>query len=539
MKKNLFFAAIASMMLFSCTKEPGSESGSSIAPTFSEISFLADENPEIISTDIVISNPSVGRVDVTFPIEADESKFNDMAMNFSLSDAEAVVIIKVEEEIVETVGEGEDADEIKKTQVVEKEVKSGDKLDFSSALDIYVRKDNKTSIYSIVCKPDAVGLNWKLLASTDVSEANPQGYYSDPALSIAPNGTIYLAGKCNGEKAADRKAMLLKANAAGRFEYAISDKYLSDNGADFVSVAISSSNVPYVAFQENNKVSVMKVENNTASYVGEKEFMYRANQYTAIVLNSSDNPWACAMMYAAAGGLAKRALNLAYYNGSSWTQELTPAGRSASDYGYSGYSFAGNGKKYLLIYNQNSASFSCYDLSGTTCTTVFEAMKIKQTDGETEMASSAINTYPDTKSFFVDASGNIYLALYAKFDGENFKTGVVKFTQTNNTWSQTIVGGVFGQELGGASRNYVAIVVDSADLLHLFASTTTGKLCESHIDNQTKQWTNLQIISGADYRSKNTSSPSWASPRAALYDGKIYVAVMSQADKHTDIYVTE
>lgn len=190
------------------------------------------------------------------------------------------------------------------------------------------------------------------------------------------------------------------------------------NGATYEALALDNSDVPYMAYRDNNvsnKASVMKFNGTSWVQVGSAGFSAGAAAYTAIAIDLYNN-----IYVAYQDGNSSSKVTVMKYNGSSWSV-VGSAGFSAGTATYVSIAVDRSGTPYVA-YNDagNSNKASVMKFNGSSWVTV----------GSAGFSAGTAN-YTDIK---IDAAGTPYVS-YSDASLSN-KAVVMKFNGTS--WAAVV-----------------------------------------------------------------------------------------------------
>ncbi|MCM1177972.1 MAG: hypothetical protein NC308_06440 [Clostridium sp.] len=458
MKKKILIA-IAVLSFFSCTeKEPEIQ----VLPVeMLSFGFYQEDNSDVLRADVIAKFTSSSSIDATFPYGVTKDDIKKLVPRFTVTDGATVTV----NDAVAVSGKTE--------------------LDFTYPVDFVVSLNEKSNAYySVRCSIE----NVKEFSYAGISET--PGFY-DHIMAISPKDNVpYFITNDSTKTTADRYPHLYKYNGTN----IESVTTLTQARAECLTMRFSPAGSLYVAFldygAENKATSLMKVEGSNASYVGEAGSIYKTptTQYAMGVLPMSDNDiYVGHQVAAATGSLAKRALNIAHYNGGLWQNEIAAPGRKASNYGYSTICKYKNGIGYMLVYNQNGNSVDLYKFIPE-IESIANDLKIIKSNSNDELLESinlrAIN-------FDVASNGDIYMLVCGQYIDQTYCPAIIRYEQA--TGKQTIIGGAIPEididDLGSRS----AIVALDCYNMPYIAIRNGGKAFLYYMDPESYEWKSVQI----------------------------------------------
>ncbi len=183
-------------------------------------------------------------------------------------------------------------------------------------------------------------------------------------------------------------------------------------------------------------------------------------------------------------------MNLAHYDGSTWTNAIPISGRNANDYAYCVLGKYVANVPYLLVFNQNTNSISLYKYASNAWSAVFESLKLKKADGT---ADAKLNLR--ALDFDIASGGDIYVMVGADYSvADLFNLGVVRIAAKDN--SQTLIGGELSIDIN-KSRS-ASMGLDNNDVPYLVYTKPEGDAkyaCITHIDAKSKTWSAEEKLS--------------------------------------------
>lgn len=470
MFRRTFLAVIAGAALLSaCDKNKEDEI---IPVSFSSFGFYTENNAGVLKSDYVSEEITSESLSFTLPYGTDPDAVKSLVPSFTATEGASV-------NLADASG-APDGTEI---------ISGVTPVDFSSSVQFVIFLKNNYKVYTVsvaIAEP----ARWVKVAESSESMS------SDPVMAISPkDGVPYLAGSVtNADKVAEPHLLKLEGSELKDVAGA-----MANVSSKYFAIAIDRDGTPFVSFYDGSlaKQSLMKVSGTSASYVGEAGSMYKtggtSNSSVAVFPVADNDVW-CAQYNDDRSGVdvSRRALNLAHYDGSAWSNANAISGRSATDFAYNVSGRTVSGIPYLFVYNQNTQSISVYKYKNKAWNTMFESLKIKQADGTTD---ATLNLR--AMDFDIASDGSIYVMAGADYStAKVYNIGVVKISADGS--SQQLVGGEMTNVNIDTYRN-ASMSLDSNDVPYVTYTKTgegsTKYLCITHIDSKTKTWADGESLS--------------------------------------------
>lgn len=490
MKKIMLLTALAATCLCLASCEDEKEKIEVTPASLLSFSFTQENNPDVLTKDVTISNPQSGILKVEFPVGTSKDLMKALVPSFETSEEEAIVTI-----------DG--------TEVI-----SGTSVcDFSYDVDLYVTYRGITTNYviSVFAKEE---LSWRLIA-----ENTDSTYNNRPEMVVNPvDNKVYIITSMPNAGEQKQFPLGYVADNSGLRPVAGNSPILNNVPVTNFSIAVSDDGSVYASFQENaTKMSVASLSGGF-SYVGEAAALPKSNSSAALIPVSSNDIWIAYPLNAATNGLAKRTLELAHYT-AGWETEIaiTPE-RPSSAYAYICRTVYAGGQRYLFIFNQNQHDVSLYRLNGQSWETVFESLKIKNAEGEDLGV-----LYASIADFDIASNGDVYMLLASTFDDPSkYNAAIIRYRQS--TGQQTIIGGTISDAVPSTSSVW-GMALDEFDTPY-FIYPKDNTLYITHIDNKSKQWTVPAAV-----------APSIAKAGIAFgEDGTAYICGRNSTNGHVELY---
>lgn len=468
MFKRFLLAALASVALFAaCDKNKEEEE--IIPVSFSSFGFYAKDNAGVLKTDYIAENISTGVISFTLPYGTDPAALKTLVPGFAVTEGASV-----------NVADASGAPDGKNI------VSGVTPVDFSAEVLLVVFLKNNFKAYTVSVKIAEPAKWGKVAESSLVMNSNP-------AFAINPkDGAPYVAGSSvNADKVA--VPHLLKLDGTELKDVAGA---LAAVGSEYFAIDICSDGTPYVSFLDKvvNKQCVMKVSGSKAELVGEANAMYKtgggSNSSVGLFAFSASDVWCAQYNNDKSVLVERRAMNLAHFDGSIWTNANSIPGRNAKDYAYCILGKYVANAPYLFVYNQNTQSISLYKYASNAWGAVFESLKLKKADGSTD-ATLNLRAF----DFDIASNGDIYVMAGGDYSVEKlFNLAVVKIAAKDK--AQTLIGGEMTIDID-KSRS-ASMSLDSNDVPYVVYTKPEGNDKYAYftfIDAKTKTWSNEEKLS--------------------------------------------
>lgn len=471
---------------------------------FTSFGFTAEANPEYLNSDIVEEAVTSQALSFTLPFGTDPAAVNALVPTFTVTEGAAVY----------TVDESGAPTDVP--------VVSGETaLDFAEELSLVVSKDNNYSLYTVKVTVKEAS-KWEKVAES------PFKMWSDPVLTINRHeDKPYIVGT----DSTNRYPYILKYDGSAELKD-VAGK-LAEETATYMALEFDPDNNPYVTYYGGTvkKQTVVAVKDGVSASVGEAGSLLTTsggtNSSSAVFPISANEVWAAHFNNSRTNdaGVARRALNLALYDGSTWTNGKAIEGRNPSDYGYCVLGRYYNDVPYLFIFNQNTHTISLYHYANGSWATDYESMKFYKADGTTEVG----NVHVYCQNFDFDTKGNLYLMLAPDYSvTEVYNIVVIRVSKEDG--KQTVIGGETDINL----NNYRCcdFALDANDVPYLVYTKPEGSnkyATIRYIDPKTKGWSEEVRLSDAN--------ADWAQIRYAE-DGTGYIVISNEDTDKYDLYST-
>lgn len=469
MSKRTFLAALASVaLLAACDKSKEDEI---VSVSFSSFGFYAKDNADVLKSDYIEESFNSDAISFTLPYGTDPEALKTLVPEFTVTEGASVNVADAS-----GAPDGKDI------------VSGSTPIDCSSDVQLVVFLKNNYKAYKLSVKI-AEPAKWSKVAETAlVVEANP-------VLAVNPkDGVPYVAGSSpNAENVAEPH--LFKLDGAELKDVAGA---LVNVDSDLFAMDICPDGTPYVSFYNKDKAAkkqcVVKISGSEAEYVGDAAALYKtgsgSNSSVGLFAFSASDIWCAQRNDDRNVNVDRRTLNLAHYDGSTWTNAIPISGRNVNDYAYCVLGKYVANVPYLLVFNQNTNSISLYKYASNAWSAVFESLKLKKADGA---ADAKLNLR--TLDFDIASGGDIYVMVGADYSVENlYNLGVVRIAAKDN--SQTLIGGELSIDID-KSRS-ASMGLDNNDVPYLVYTKPEGDVkyaCITHIDAKSKTWSTDEKLS--------------------------------------------
>lgn len=473
MKKILTIIAGACIILAACNKE---EQGVKINPVYFEsFGFSVEENADYLSKDVIVKDlKTTNRIDVVLPAVTYVENLKNLCPRFELAEG---IVVTVADTLVES---------------------GKDTMDFSSPVEFLLTKTTETGsdYFSYTVNVSIESNNWAKVATAPDSLKNGVSVAYDSA-----NDAFYVLGTRYHKASADQIAnypMLLKFN--GR-EFAYGTAAGEDREAGVLyntqcevrQVAVCG-NAVYSVFEDysantSRYLTVVKAENNIPSLVGERGVIYRPLNSVCLAPFAENNIWVASGVNAKSGNIARRALNVALYNGTTWANEQSCANRQETNAYFPKLKMTGS-NAYMTIENQKSHTFSIYKCDGSTWTAIEEKVQPITADG---VLPAKLSFYYD---FDITESGDIYLLAQVPQVDENYRLTLLKYDPEKEN-KFTVIGSTIPSMVTTNGSVVPSMAISPSGVPYVaFANNVTGngRIYVTHIDDATKDWTNPEPV---------------------------------------------
>lgn len=472
MKKYSFILAVAAMMLAAC--QPEEEKIPVVDVTMSSFGFYAETNPEALKADYVVADPS-SQISIVLPYGTPEEALKSLVPTFEVTEGATVT-------------------------VEENEVESGvTALDFSVPVELLVTVNAKSNAQYTVTVSIAAPESFHLAAVG----AEADSLYKSPYMAISPkDGKPYFAAVVDAPSSDQYYPVLYELNDASIAKVCT----VAETRADQPTIGFSpEGDLTFAFYNYKNKfANVYSISGSAATMMGTDNLLYRpitSSAYSTIgVLPvSSNNQYVAYGVNAASGSLAKRALNLCKWDGTSWTQENGISGRTATDYAYEVFSKLVGNDQYAMIFNQNTQSLSLYKFNETGVETIFEsiAFNLPLAEGQETATQAKINLYG--VGFDIASDGTPYILAAVEGSsttGSGYSPAIYKYDLQSRTTS--VVGGVLST-LDVQTVKTIAFALDANDVPYVAYNDPSAKaLTVIYVDSKTKTWSTPLAISAGE-----------------------------------------
>ena len=311
MSKRTFLAALASVaLLAACDKSKEDEV---IPVSFSSFGFYAKDNAGVLKTDYIEENFNSDVISFTLPYGTAPEALKTLVPEFVVTEGASV-------NVADASGAPDGKDLVSGVSAI----------DCSSDVQLVVFLKNNYKAYKLSVKI-AEPAKWSKVAETALVVK------ADPVLAVnSKDGVPYVAGSApNAENVAEPHLFKLDGTELKDVAGA-----LAAVNSDYFAMDVSSDGTPYVSFLDKvvKKQCVMKVSGQEAELVGDAAAMYQtaggSNSSVGLFAFSSSDIWCAQFNNERNVSVDRRALNLAHFDGSVWTNANSIPGRNAKDNAY-------------------------------------------------------------------------------------------------------------------------------------------------------------------------------------------------------------
>ncbi len=498
-KRTLLAVFASAALLAACDKNKEEEV---IPVSFSSFGFYAQDNADVLKADYIEENIVSDNLTFTLPYGTDPDALKSLVPSFSATEGASV-------NVADESGAPDGADVISGQTAI----------DFSSDVRLVVFLKNNYKAYTVSVKI-AEPAKWAKVAETSMNMK------SDPVLAISPaDGVPYIAGSIINEETSSAEPHLLKMEGSELKDVAGA---LISGKSDGIALNFNAEGVPYIAFADGtagNKISVMKVAGTKGEYVGEAGQMFATSatftSVTAVFPVSETDVWCAHFNNTNKVAVARRALNLAHFDGSAWNNGTAINGRDATAYANGVFGKTINGVNYLYVYGTKTSAvpnhISLYRLDNGSWSTIFENLELTTIDGQPVTGSGAFFS-----DFDIASDGSAYMLFSATFDNDDsYKYGVIKYDPV--TKKQTLIGGAMSDINITDKYTMGSLALDSNDVPYVAMAYLDGNVKKTgvrHIDAKSKTWSEITPL----------ASPAYYATIRFDENGKGYIAVKEAAD---------
>ncbi len=470
MKKKLCFIAAIAASALACNKVPEIP----VVEVFmTEFGFTVEGNQNFLSRNVFVECTS-STVNVVLPYGTDENAVKGLTPSFTVTEGATV-----------TVGD----------QIIQSNVSL---VDFTYPVEFLVSVNEKSNaLYTVtvsISGPEAFAFAAKSAESETINEG--------PFLAVNPKDNLpYFGVVARNDDSALRYGQIF------HYEDGQISKLCDVTSARTSQPTLSflPDGTPYYACYDNSSAhaQVYVVNGVTPAAVGAVDVLYKpltnATYSTMGLLPlASDEVYLGYGVAAVSGGLAKRALNLAKFDGAAWTQEKTIDGRPVGNAAYETYGKIVGDAGYLFIFNQNVHSLSLYKFTKGSIETVFEGISFTtETAAEegTTVKTHMINLYG--LDFDIASNGDPYFVVAVEgssTSGSGYAPAVYRY-DTEEKVIEMVGGGVLS-DIDVAAARHISLALDADDRPYLAYRNPTTKAAEyTYVDAKTKVWAAAQALS--------------------------------------------
>ncbi len=500
MRKFMLFAALAAAFSFaSC--DPADNQQEIDAVKLLSFGFYAEDNKVPVEADVTPDTPAATAEEGTEteePAAPAEPEMKDLIYggidvvvdNMQANAFTVMLPYGTDAEVLKGLVPRFEVTEGATLNVGDEEIVSGTtKVDFSSAVDLVVKKDNSYAMYTVtvlIKEP----VKWAVVARSD--SMSKKGL---PHMLINPKDGLPYIGGIKGTEDDTRQPVVLKYDGTQLVDLAGN---LIETQSENTTIGFDPDGNVYAAFLEkiesNSYHSVVKIENGQVNSLGHITYNASSTSLTPACLCpvSSNMIYMPFVNNTRKVDLERRGAFMATYNGSAWSYGAI-ADRGTTDCGAFGLRCKNiDGVYYLLTLDYSAGTISMYKYDGA-WSAIAKAVVAKKSNGENITSIVYQYGYLD---FDVASNGDIYVICGADFNTGEKELGVICYDV--ETGEQTLIGGVISVD--AANGRYAAIALDNNDVPHIVyrASIEDAKLYYAYIDAETKIWSYPQALLAED-----------------------------------------
>lgn len=446
----------AGLLFASCKKDPKPEPHVP-EPKLLSFGFYAEDNPGVILTDYVIDPVTNTTLNIEMPREVNKTA---LVARFTTTDNATVTVSGTPQKSAETA------------------------QNYTAPVDFVVTEGNVNARYTInIVK--AADFVWKRLGVLGTDATNSMVMKVNPK-----DGLPYVFFKRRAETADQSRGVVAKYSG-GAWAYVGAQSGLSagEIGTD-ISLTFNKAGEPLVAYPDytasvSRAASVKHFKGGNWASVGSEGITDVRATYIALGIQpQNQHPMLFNTNDAAGGVLARRALNISAFNGSTWEVNKTIDGRDPAKYASLNVTRTVGDSLYLGVFkNGGVQTYSIYKFVNGVWTTI--------ADDVLEPGAGNLNLRDFDMD--VDAKGNIYVVAADDASG-SFHPRVKKYDAGTKTWSQ--VGSILAYDF--AAGRYFSLKVSPLGVPFLMYRDASNQPVVVHIDADTKDWTAPRVLEGVE-----------------------------------------
>ena len=454
--------AFAALTIVSCSKKTD-EVVDKADPKLLSFGFYAEDNEDNLFRDYVVSTVTGNAIQIELPKDADRTK---LVARFTTTDNATVTVSGVPQQSGTT------------------------KTNFSTPVD-YIITEGKTNARYTVTIANAADYVWTKVGTYE-DNTTTGDYYMKVNLTT---GEPYFAYKLSATETADQKAYVVKyQNGWSSVGGAISAGRIGG----YLGLTFNNEGQPYVTYPDYTGTvaqspSVHYYNGSTWARLGDAGLFSSSVTYTALGINPANNqPILFNYLNSASGGpLARRALAVSSYNGTTWSIASQVTGRPESLYSGPMKTKTVGDILYLAVFNSGGTqTYSVYTYKQGTWTTIIDK----------KIEDPLFNSYLSDIGMDVDHDGNIYIVIADNADGSGtYKLRVKKYTASTATWSQ--VGNLINVDVS-KGKNY-SIAVSPSGTPHVLYRNDAGYPIVVAFDTEAKDWGTPKVLEEVASKSTN------------------------------------
>ncbi len=503
----ILIAVLAAAVCISCKQDP--EKGKINPVYFESFGFTSETTPDLgEGMDYIVTNLSrTNQIDIVLDASTIPEVIDTLRPVFTfpeLPEGEEVIVTVDDEPVI-----------------------SGEtKMDFNKPVEFRLQKGSDNALYTVNVSIEPS--NFTRVAMMPEKDT----LYNDVRAQITAKDEIWIGGFLRTKGDARNFPVLYKfANGSLGDKIVLSEERV----ALPVALGVDPEGNPYLsantyASGKAAQMTMFKYSGGKTSLVGERDAVYRFASSvgpTCVLPVSSNNIFTCGTNNTKQGTLARYSVNIAEFNGTSWSNNVKPIGltQDANGVAYSrsqSYAKLVNGIPYIAVKQYGSAgNINCVTLirnNAGTWETIVEGLTFKSADGK-ELAS--LGTY--FFDFDIDSKGIPYFLIAAQFIGEDYQPAVIKYDPTSK--SQTILGGLIGFTVGLTDRPSLKLDKNDKPYVAYAWNDGTNRTFISYIDDNTKLWIKPERV-----------TDETAGDPVILFDSKNNIYVITDIKAHAAVY---
>lgn len=442
--------ALLAVGISSCSKD-GEDTPPQTDPKMLSFGFYAEDNEDNLFRDYIVENVTGNAIQIELPKEADRTK---LVARFTTTENATVTLNGSPQQSGIT------------------------KADFSTPADYIVTEGATNARYTITIV-NAADYVWTRVGAYTDKEV------SDINMKLNPvTGVPYFFYMLSNSVTEERKGLALKYESNNWS--ALGNELSAGRIGTRFSMVMDNAGTPYVAYQdytaENSQAPTVQKYNGTSwSTVGQVGLYNSSLSYMSIGINPTDNhPILFSSLNAIRdGALARRALSVSRFDGSSWVLHNEVTGRpTAQAVGTTSSKTVGETLYLIALNSTGTQTYSVYTYSKGQWSTIIDKA----------LDPAASNTLLSQVGIDVDQEGNIYIIFAddALTQG-TYNIHVRKYSPSNNAWSRV------GNLLNVNASNY-SLALSPGGTPHVLYRGNNGLPTVSAFDSDTQDWGTPKVL---------------------------------------------